>query len=67
MARAPILLSIVGDARHVIGLDLGEGTFAGALVNLRGEIRRVIELPVDGRNGDDALAIVFRLVDELID
>ncbi len=64
--KAPILLSIVGDARHVIGLDLGEGTFAGALVNLRGEIRRVIELPVDGRNGDDALAIVFRLVDELI-
>ena len=25
-----------------------------------------IELPVDGRDGDDALAIVFRLVDELI-
>jgi N-acetylglucosamine repressor len=64
--KAPILLSIVGDARHVIGLDLGEGTFAGALVNLRGEIRRVVELPVDGRNGDDALALVFRLVDELI-
>ena len=64
--KAPILLSIVGDARHVIGLDLGEVTFAGALVNLRGEIRRVVELPVDGRNGDDALAIVFRLVDELI-
>ena len=64
--KAPILLSIVGDARHVIGLDLGEVTFAGALVNLRGEIKRVVELPVDGRNGDDALAIVFRLVDELI-
>lgn len=64
--KAPILLSLVGDARHVIGLDLAEGTFAAALVNLRGEIRRVIELPVDGRNGDDALAIVFRLVDELI-
>ncbi len=64
--KAPILLSIVGDARHIIGLDLGEVTFAGALVNLRGEIRRVVELPVDGRNGDDALAIVYRLVDELI-
>ncbi len=64
--KAPILLSLVGDARHVIGLDLGEGTFAGALVNLRGDIRRVVELPVDGRNGEGALAIVFRLVDELI-
>jgi predicted NBD/HSP70 family sugar kinase len=65
--KAPILLSLVGDARQVIGLDLGESTFAGALVNLRGEIRRVVELPVDGRNGDDALALVFRLVDELLE
>jgi predicted NBD/HSP70 family sugar kinase len=64
--KAPILLSLVGDARQVIGLDLGEETFAGALVNLRGEIRRVVELPVDGRNGDDALALVFRLVEELL-
>lgn len=64
--KAPILLSFVGDARQVIGLDLGEGRFAGALVNLRGEIRRVVELPVEGRNGDDALALVFGLVDELL-
>ncbi len=64
--KAPILLSFVGDARQVIGLDLGEGRFAGALVNLRGEIRRVVELPVEGRNGDDALALVFGLVDELM-
>jgi predicted NBD/HSP70 family sugar kinase len=64
--KAPILLSLVGDARQVIGLDLGEGRFAGALVNLRGEIRRVVELPVEGRNGDDALALVFGLVDELL-
>jgi N-acetylglucosamine repressor len=65
--KAPILLSIVGDARQVIGLDLGEAVFSGALVNLHGEVRRVVELPVDGRNGDDALALVYRLVDELLD
>ena len=64
--KAPILLGIVDDARLVIGLDLGENAFAGALVNLRGEIRTVVELPVDGRDGDEALALVFRLVDELI-
>jgi predicted NBD/HSP70 family sugar kinase len=64
--KAPILLGIVDDARQVIGLDLGESTFAGALVNLRGEIRHVVELPVDGRDGDEALALVFRLVDELV-
>jgi N-acetylglucosamine repressor len=64
--KAPILLSLVGDARQVVGLDLGEETFSGALVNLRGEVRRVLELPVDGRNGDDALGLVFRLVEELL-
>lgn len=65
--KAPILLGIVDDARLVVGLDLGEATFSGALVNLRGEIRRVVELPVGGRDGDEALALVFRLVDELVD
>ena len=64
--KSPILISIVPDARQVIGLDLGESTFAGSLVNLRGDVRRVIEKPVDGRNGDAALALVFELVDELI-
>jgi predicted NBD/HSP70 family sugar kinase len=64
--KAPILLSIIDDARQVIGLDLGEHTFTGALVNLRGDVRRVVELPVAGRNADDALATVFRLVDELL-
>jgi predicted NBD/HSP70 family sugar kinase len=63
--KAPILLSIVGDSRQVIGLDLGEAVFAGGLVNLHGEVRRMVELPVDGRNGDDALALVYRLVDDL--
>ena len=64
--KSPILLSIVGDARLVIGLDLGESVFSGALVNLRGEVRRVVEQPVDGRNGDAALDLVFGLVDELL-
>ena len=64
--KAPILLSVVDDARHVIGLDLGEGSFVGALVNLRGEVRRSIELPVDGHDGEAALELVYRLVDELL-
>ena len=64
--KAPILLGLVDDARLVVGLDLGESAFAGALVNLRGEIRRVVERPVDGRDGDDALGLVFDLVDELV-
>jgi predicted NBD/HSP70 family sugar kinase len=64
--KAPILLSVVDDARHVIGLDLGDGAFVGALVNLRGEVRRRVELPIDGHDGEEALALLYRLVDELL-
>ena len=64
--KAPILVSVVDDARHVIGLDLGDSAFVGAIVNLRGEVRRSVELPVDNRDGDEALALVYRLVDELL-
>ncbi len=64
--QAPILLSVVDDARHVVGLDLGESAFVGALVNLRGEVRRRVELPVDGHDGDEAVELLYRLVDELL-
>ena len=37
--KSPILLSVAPDGRHLIGLDLGEATFSGAVVNLRGQIR----------------------------
>jgi predicted NBD/HSP70 family sugar kinase len=65
--KAPILLEVDDDARLVVGLDLGEEHFAGSLVNLRGEIRRTVELSVDGRDGDAALALVFDLLDRLLD
>jgi N-acetylglucosamine repressor len=63
--KAPILLRIVSRARHVIGLDLGEGAFTGALVNLRGEVSHPIDLPVSGRDGESGLDIVNQLVDRL--
>jgi N-acetylglucosamine repressor len=63
--KAPIMLSFVPDGRHVIGLDLGEGTFSGALVNLRGEVLRSLRRPLDDRDGEDALELVHELVDAL--
>ena len=64
--KAPILLAVNDDARLVVGLDLGEEHFAGSVVNLRGEIRRSVELAVDGRDGDAALDLVFELLDRLL-
>jgi predicted NBD/HSP70 family sugar kinase len=42
-------------------------SFAGSLVNLRGEVRRTAELAVAGRDGDDAVRLVFDLLDHLLD
>lgn len=60
------LLRLVPDSYYVIGLDLADSEFRGCLVNLRGEIRRRMVVPVPGSHGDEALALVFKLVDMLI-
>ena len=65
--KAPILVEVDHEARLVVGLDLGEEHFAGSLVNLRGEIRRTVALPVDGRDGDAAVQLVFDLLDRLLE
>ncbi len=64
--KAPILLEVCSDARHVIGLDLGDKIFRGAIVDLRGEITRSMEVAVEDRDGDRALARVTQLIDSLM-
>lgn len=64
--KAPILVRLEENARHVIALDLGEFVMTAAVVNLRGQVRRSIERPVDGRDGATALALVYDLIDALV-
>lgn len=64
--KSPILLSVIDDAQHVIGVDLASYEFRGAVVNLRGQIQRARKLPLLGRTGDDALALIFELIDALL-
>ncbi len=64
--KSPILLSLVADSRHVIGLDLAHDGFSGAIINLRGEIRQTIDQPVPDGNGDAALTSVYQLLDKLV-
>jgi N-acetylglucosamine repressor len=63
--KSPILLRVAPDGRHLIGLDLGDEQFSGAVVNLRGDILRSIDLPLEGRNGEAAVDLVYQLVDAL--
>jgi predicted NBD/HSP70 family sugar kinase len=65
--KAPILLRVVPDARLVIGLDLGEEAFTGALVDLRGSIRHEERIGIEGYDGAAALALVYRLVERMLE
>jgi predicted NBD/HSP70 family sugar kinase len=63
--KNPILLSIVADSRYLIGLNLAQDKFIGAVVNLRGEIKELVEAPVHDDNGENALQLVYKILDQL--
>jgi N-acetylglucosamine repressor len=64
--KSPILLSLVADSRYLIGLNLAQDKFIGAVVNLRGEIKEIVELPVRDENGQQALIFVYQILDHLV-
>jgi N-acetylglucosamine repressor len=64
--KPPILLAAAADGRHLIGIDLASDEFRGAVVNLRGDIRHQITLPLHERDGEEALALASDLIDQLV-
>jgi glucokinase-like ROK family protein len=64
--KAPILLRVPDEARHLLGIEVGDTHLTGAIVNLRGELLRRVEVPLDGRDGEMALARLDGLIDELV-
>ena len=64
--KAPILLQVPDEARHLVGIEVGDTHLSGAIVNLRGEVRRSLEVPLDGRDGEMALARLDGLIEELV-
>jgi N-acetylglucosamine repressor len=64
--KSPILLSLEEDSRYLIGLDLAHNQFRGAIVNLRGKIRELVTQPVNSKDGEAALALVYDILDRLI-
>jgi N-acetylglucosamine repressor len=63
--KSPVLLSVVADSRYMIGLNLAQDKFIGAVVNLRGEIKEIVEAPVHDDNGEKALQLVYQILDQL--
>ena len=64
--KSPILLSLAKDSRYMISLNLAHDQFCGAVVNLRGEIKDMESAPVSGRDGEQALALVYEILDRLV-
>ena len=60
------LLQVVQDARLLIGIDLAEREFCGALVDLRGQIVQRLCLPVAESSAEAALEQVYNLVAQLL-
>lgn len=64
--KPPVLLGVVDDARHLIGLDLANSEFRGAVFDLRGNILHHVSIPLKGDNGRLALDQVYELTDALM-
>ncbi len=64
--KSPILLSVVPDSRHLIGLNLTQDKFIGAIVNLLGEIKEMVETPITNDDGKVALDLVYQIIDQLM-
>ena len=64
--KNPILLSLVEDSRFLIGLDLAQREFLGAVFNLRGKIRFMTRQPVNNRSGKEALDSIYEILDGLV-
>jgi N-acetylglucosamine repressor len=56
----------VADSRYLMGLNLGQEKFIGAIVNLRGEIKEMVEVPVHDDNGQNALEAVSQIISRLV-
>jgi N-acetylglucosamine repressor len=64
--KPPVLLSVLDDSRHLIGLDLANSEFRGGVINLRGHILHRAHVPLPDEDGRLALEQVYNLMDSLM-
>lgn len=64
--KPPTLLEVDKNAWRILCVDIGNQEFRGALINLRGEIIERASVPATEQAGDQAVELVYRLIDELV-
>lgn len=63
--KPPTLLEVNANAYRLLCLDLGSREFRGTLINLRGGVTERAHFATEGRTGNEALELVYKLVDHL--
>lgn len=64
--KAPILLKVRADARHMLGVDVDRDRLSGALVNLHGEVLWRESRDLDARDGSESVLELESLVLSLV-
>ncbi len=64
--KPPILLSVVDDSLHMMGVDLSGHKFRGAIINLRGRVEYRHTIPFSGQRGVEAVQVVYQMIDHLL-
>ena len=65
--KPPILLDINEESYDILGMDLASGEFRGAVISLRGNIEHCQCVPVEDLSGEEALTVVYELIDQLLE
>jgi N-acetylglucosamine repressor len=64
--KPSILLSLIADSRYLIGVNLAQNRFIASVVNLRGEIKKTVEVSAKGDDGRKAIQLVYQILDGLM-
>jgi predicted NBD/HSP70 family sugar kinase len=64
--KPPTLLSIDGDGRHLLAVDLSGEEFRAARLNLKGAVQTRAALPAVGLRGEEVLERVYTLIENLL-
>jgi predicted NBD/HSP70 family sugar kinase len=72
VGKPPVLVQLAGEARQIVAIDLSadlsaDAVVSGALLNLSGDVQERRSRPLEGRRGEDAVALVHDLVRELVE
>ncbi|MFN2116887.1 MAG: ROK family transcriptional regulator [Candidatus Promineifilaceae bacterium] len=65
--KPPVLLNLPAQARFMIGIDLADSEFRGGVIDLRGQFLHRAAVPIHDCNGQEALDLVYDLIDSLLD